>query len=325
MRRVVASGCLLALALAATPAGAAPKRPVTAARSLIVVGSANTSLDVVVPKGVTLAGRAPGIASPGFANFSTTGAWGAVAIVSRGTKVAGKPLNVVQVHTSAPDHCPAATAPTPEPTPPCVPLVEHVSSHGTTPSVDGLAVRYPLPAGTYQVALAGPPGALVVAQLTFTGVGGEAGAFTTRRIIGSALQRARHEGFAVAQATGSFTHRLTTTGLAVLGAWHTAAGREPGPSSWAHCVTPGTAGPADPDGCLPFTMTGQGRPAELGPRPVYAATSTPEQLLQDYAALAVQTPLLRPGTYADSYRVSRVGRGPAVGAFVLWLQTDALR
>ena len=324
MRRAVASACLLALA-AAAPADAKPKRPVTAARSLVIAGPANTALDIVVPRGVTLAGRAPGLASPGFADLGATGKWGSVALISRGTRVAGKPVNVVQVHTSAPDHCPATFAPTTAPVPPCRPLVEHVSSHGMTPSVDGLAVRYPLPAGTYQVALAGPPGSILVAHLTFTGVGGESVAYTSRRITGSWLERVRHEGFAAAQVTGSFTHRLSTTGLAVLGAWHTTAGEEPGPSSYAHCVTQGTAGPLDPDGCLPFSATGQARPAQLGPKPVFAAMSAPEEAAQDYAALAVQTPLLKPGTYVDSYRVTRVGRGPAVGAFAFWLQTDALK
>ena len=325
MRRAVAGACLLALTLAAAPADAQPKRPVRAARSLVIVGDANTSLDIVVPSGVTLAGRAPGLASPGFADLGASGAWGSVALISRGTKVAGKPINVVQVHTSAPDHCPPASAPTTEPAPRCRPLVEHVSSHGTAPSVDGLAVRYPLPAGTYQVALAGPPGTRLVAELTFTGVGGEVRARTSRRITGSWLERSRHEGSVAAQVTGSFTRRLTTTGLAVLGAWHTTAGEEQGPSSYAHCVTPGTAGPLDPDGCLPFSATRQGRPAQLGPTPAFAAMSAPEETGQDYAALAVQTPLLKPGTYVDSYRVTRVGRGPAVGAFAFWLQTDALR
>lgn len=321
MRRIALGALAAVLVASVAPATAAPKVP-QVSRSLLVAGIAGTSIDVAVPKGAALLG--PPSAAGAVPGFAVSGAdpaqWWAVALISRSTKVAGKPVNAVQVHTPAPDHCPSKTAPSVRPVPECVKLVEHTSFHGVPQTTSGGVVRYALPVGTYQVALAGPPGKLVMVVLHFSSVRTPFSVLLTNKAFASGFERVRGSDLAAAQATGTFTRKLTGNGLAVLGVWHTVAEPEPGPFAYAQCVAAPSL-PAEP--CAAVATTGQAPPAGA-PKPAFGAVGGPVTQTPS-GQVTAQTPVLAAGTYTHTVRVARAGRGPAAGAFVLWLQTDALK
>ncbi|HVF06587.1 MAG TPA: hypothetical protein VNA20_17250 [Frankiaceae bacterium] len=321
MRRIVLGALAAALVATVAPATAAPTVP-QVSRTLLVAGVAGTSVDVIVPKGAVLVGpRSVAGLVPGFAiSGGDSDHWWAVALISRSKKVAGKPVNAIQVHTPAPDHCPSQTAPSVRPVGECAKLVEHTSFHGVPQTTSGGFVRYALPAGTYQVALAGPPGKLVVAALHFTAVKTPFSVLLTKKAFAAGFDRVRGSDIAAAQASGTFTRKLTGNGLAVLGVWHTVAEPEPGPFAYAQCVAAASL-PAEP--CAAVAATGQQPPAAV-PKPVYGVVGGPVTQVPT-GQVTGQTALLRAGTYTHTVRVARAGRGPAAGAFVFWLQTDALK
>lgn len=328
MRRLTLNALGLLLVAGIAPGAGAAKAPPTVAQITFFVAVGTATVDVTIPRGVSLiapvptATRVPGIAG---IHSSDQRAWGAVALISRSARSGGAPVNAVHVHPPHPDHCPSETAPTATPVPPCREYVEHAYVHGVTPISWGDMIRYPLPAGRYQVVVSAPPGVVTFVELAFAGApGGGRGIVVTRRATAS-FQRTRHAHLATAHATGTFAGRLTANGIGVLGVWHTSAGDEPGEHTYAQCVTPGAAGPLDPDGCGAVATSGQAPPDQLGRKPLFWAASAGAVTFANSGQGTFQTPVLKPGTYVNSYRVTRGGRGPAAGAFVWWLQADALK
>jgi hypothetical protein len=323
MRRLVLSVLLL---LSMAPAAVAKPAPPTVAGLTAVLTQGSGAVDVTVPKGARLAVPVPsGGRTYGFASFFETGSWSAVALISRTHKVAGTPVNVMQVHTGAPDHCPSAAAPTPTPPPKCgTPVVEHLTAHGVTPTTDGKYNYYALPTGPYQLVISGPPREWVGAQMFFVGLRGQRFVFADKPVA-TAFGRMRDEDLAFASVAGWFSPKLTANGIGVLGLWHTTATGEPGEFSYTECLTPGSAGPVDPDTCVPLGMTGAAPPDGLGAKPLFWAGSAGGVTLDGSGNGTWQTPVLKKGTYTNSYRVTRGGRGPAAGVFVWWLQADSLR
>ena len=323
MRRIVLGVVAVALATAGTPATAAKPKAPQVTRTVLLFGFGGSAADIVVPKGAVLEAPTGGAGvAPGFA-FLVNGVatdWAGLALISRSKRSDGKPVNLAQVHLPQPDHCSSRTAPTPRPVPPCAKFVEHVSAHGVTATSSGGVTRYALPAGTYQVVLGGPPNRSVFAALSFTGVRNTLTGVFARKSVATALDRSRAEHLVAAQATGAFTRKLTGTGMGVLGVWHTVAENEPGPFSYAQCVAT-TSLPAEP--CAAAAMTGQAPPAGA-PKPAYGVAAGAVSTTVS-GQVTAQTPLLPAGTYTNSVRVSRAGRGPAAGAFVWWIQSDALK
>lgn len=316
---------LLAVVAAALPAAAKPKPPNVAGLT-VVYGTGSASVDLTVPKGVSLLAPAPvGETVFGFAQLFGDSPWMAVALVSRSARSGGKPVNAVHVHTPEPDHCPSRTAPTTSPVPACEAYVEHSLVHGPAPVVAGPMHRYALPAGTYQVVVSGQPGKFVGAVLSFAGAyGGRV--FQARRQVSAAFQRVREENVALAHVTGSFKGGLSANGIGVLGLWHTSAGdaAEPGELTYAECVTAGAAAPLNPDDCTAVGATGVAAEG-VAKKPLFFASSAGGFTLTGSGNALWETPVLKKGTYTNSFRVTRGGRGPAAGVFVWWLQADSLR
>ena len=316
---------VLAVVAATVPAAAKPKPPAVAAHT-VVSGVGSVSVDVTVPKGVSLLAPAPGgERAYGFAQLFGDSSWAAVALVSRTARYGGRPVNAVHVHTARPDHCPSSAAPTTGPVPPCHNVVEHSLVNGPAPVLAGKLYRYALPPGTYQVVVSGQPGRFVGAVLSFAGVYGGKVVSATRRVTAS-FQRVREENVALAHVTGSFSRRLTANGIGVLGLWHTAAGdpNEPGEFTYAECVTPGAAAPLNPDDCTAVAAANV-YPADVAKKPVFFASSAGGFTLTNSGHALWETPVLEKGTYTNSFRITRGGRGPAAGAFVWWLQADSLK
>jgi hypothetical protein len=326
-RRTAVCAALLALlggAPLAPVASAAPKPPVVGSTTL-VYGTGTASVDVTVPQGgVDLVERKPakGVA-PGFAIMVPGNGWAAVAVIARSTRYAGAPLNHVQVHLPAPDHCPSRVAPTIAPVPACTPYVEHVLHHAPDPRTNSTTNSWHLPAGVYQIVISAAPGQFVEAVLTFAKAPG-ARAVRARGRAAATLQRARIENVVAAHLDGEFGHRLGARGVAVTGLWHTTAGDEPGEFTYAECVVAGAAETANPDDCFARLAAGPGR-VPAGKEPVWAQQSIGAVTLDPSGTGTFETPVLKAGTYTNSYRVSRGGRGPAVGTWVWWLEADSLR
>jgi hypothetical protein len=323
-RRTAICAALLALLGWAPVASAAPKPP-TVGEFTLVYGIGTASVDVTVPKGgVDLVEHKPanGVA-PGFAILFPGNGWAAVAIIARTTRYAGAPLNHVQVHLPAPDHCPSTVAPTPAPVPACTPYVEHVLHHAPDPRTNSTTNSWHLPAGVYQIVVSAAPGQFVDAVLTFGKARG-ALAVRARGRAAATLQRARIENVVAAHLNGAFAHRLGARGVAVTGLWHTTAGDEPGEFTYAECVVAGPADPANPDDCFARLAAGPGA-VPAGKDPVWAQQSVGGVTLDPSGTGTFETPVLKAGTYTNSYRVSRGGRGPAVGAWVWWVEADSLR
>lgn len=318
---------VVAALVAALVAPAHAARPPEVAGVTYLFGVGSVSIDVTVPKGVSLVATPPaGRVVRGFAKILTDDAsWGAVGIFARGgPSFGGKRFNAVQVHLGEPDHCPPPTAPTVPPPAECDEVVEHTLVNAPAPTVAGGTLRYALAPGTYQIVVSGPPGEFVHAELRFAGARGVRGLAPTRRAT-THFARTRAEDLAFVHARDSWSHRFTGNGLGVLGLWHTAAGDEPGQFTYTECVTPGAAGPLNPDDCLPLGATGQTPPDAVGRKPAFFAGSVGGFTLESWGAGTFQTPVLPAGTYVNTFRLTRGGRGPAVGAFVWWVQADALR
>lgn len=324
MRRMLLP-VMLAVVAATVPAAAKPKPPAVAGIT-VVYGVGSVTVDVTVPKGVSLLAPAPvGEAAFGFAQMFGDSPWSAVALISRTARHAGRPVNAVHVHTPSPDHCPSPVAPTASPVPACDAYVEHSLVNGPAPVVAGPTYRYALPAGTYQVVVSGQPGKFVGAVLAFAGVYRGRVLQATRRVTAS-FQRVREENVALANVTGSFSRTLTANGIGVLGLWHTSAGEpdEPGELTYAECVTPGAAAPLNPDDCTAVAAAGVA-PKGVAKQPVFFASSAGGFTLTNSGHALWETPVLKKGTYTNSFRITRGGRGPAAGAFVWWLQADSLK
>jgi hypothetical protein len=332
---MVAYGCALLAAVtslaggAGSVAGATAPKPqmVLAANTVVIAPNGTAAVDVLVPKGgVELVETKPVLGVvPGFALLVGSDTWSSVAIIARGgTRVNGLPLHHVQVHLPAPDHCPATSAPTPSPPPPCRAYVEQtLHASPTTARSVGSQNRWYLPAGQYQIVLSGPAHAFLAAVLTFAGARGTNYAIALGHATAT-LQRARIDNLVLAHLNGTFKHKVAKHGIGVLGLWHTTAGDEPGEFSYAECVVAGEAEQTNPDDCFPRLAAGPGK-VPGGKDPVWAAQSIGGATLDNSGQGTFETPLLKPGTYTNSYRVTRGGRGPAAGAFVLWLETDSLR
>jgi hypothetical protein len=331
MRRNAAALAVL-LALPAAPVAAHPghhhpaPRPVLAASNFVIAyGSA--SVDFTLPKAAELVETAPtASATPGWAVL-TSGGWAAVALISRTHRVGDRPLNAVQVHTPLPDHCPPPVAPTAQPVPQCGARVEHafVSTPNAARKVGGTN-RYAFPAGTYQLVVSAPARTMVAVTFRFAGLRGQLGIFATKPVT-AGFTRDRVDSLALAHANGAWTRRLTARGFGVLGIWYTTAGDEPGEFTYAECLTAGAAGPANPDDCTPAALTGPpgAVPKDVSRKPVFYAGSHGGFSLTNSGTGTFQTPPLAAGTYTNTYRVTRGGRGPAVGAFAWWVQADGYR
>lgn len=324
MRRTWGGAALAVLAvLAASLPATAKEKPQRIGGQTLLVGYGSAAADVTIPKGVSLYVRAPaGDTSYGFATVLNPGTWSAYALVSRTARHAGRPVSAVQVHMPYPDHCASSDVPVGT-APPCEARVEQSFVNAPEPTVAGPWLRYALPAGTYQFVVSGPRNAFVGAVLQFGGVVGVR-AVVARRPVAASFERTREENIALAHVTGSFDHKLTANGIGVLGVWHTATGEEPGEFTYAECVTPGVAGPFNPDDCLALGASGASPPAG-GHKPVFFAASTGGFTLTPSGNGTWMTPVLKKGTYTNTFRVTRGGRGPAAGAFAWWLQADSLK
>jgi hypothetical protein len=338
-RRLALAALVAALAslgpVAAAPAGAKAALK-TVPKHLPVVGSftllfaAGTgSADVTVPPGVSLVVPVPTATSaPGFALLGDGSTWAAVALVSLGSRYGGRPVHAVQVHTPTPDHCAATSLPPPVAGPPrCpgLPFAEH--TYFVMPSVRrvGNSYLYALPPGTYRIVVSGPPGHFMMASLSFAGAGRPVAVAATRTAT-AAFASGRVEDPALARMSGTYLRKMTAPGIGVVGLWHTSAGDEAGEFSYAECVTAGAAAPANPDDCTPLALTGvpAGVPDTVAKKPVFFAASYGGITATNSGLGTFETPLAA-GTYTNSFRVTRGGRGPAVGTFAWWLQDDALR
>jgi hypothetical protein len=328
MRRTVVAA--VALSLAAMPVADATPKPSPVAGETHVYGWANSAVDVTVPKGATLfvpspePGRTVGFAMQDDISAGQKDTWKVVALVSRTTRIGGRPVTAVQVHAPRPDHCPAEDAPTVNPPPPCSAYADHVSVYGVTASPVAGGVRYALPAGTYQLIVSGPPKHLLVTAILFDGLRGGRG-FVTTKGVATAFDRGRAEDLVLAHREGYFGRRLTASGMAVLGVWHAAAADEPGELTYAQCVTAGEPGLANPDDCAPVTASGQAPPAGGDvKKPVFSAFDG-GVTLDPAGTETFQTPILKKGTYFNTFRVTRGGRGPAAGTFAWWVIADSLK
>ncbi|HWL35722.1 MAG TPA: hypothetical protein VNQ77_05970 [Frankiaceae bacterium] len=328
MRRTVLVA--LALTMAAVPVAEAKPKPKAVAGFTMVYGWANSAVDVTVPKGAKLfvptpePGRTAGFAE--LVNYSAgqKDTWMVVALISRSTRVAGRPVAAVQVHAPRPDHCPSDDAPTVEPPPPCRTFVEHVSVHGVSATEVAGGVQYALPAGTYQLIVSGPSRQLLAAYFQVDGLGGQRG-FVTNKGVGAAFDRNRSEDLVLAHSEGYFGRKLSASGMAVIGVWHAAAADEPGEMTYAQCVTAGDPALANPDDCTPVAASGQAPPAGVdAKKPVFAAFDG-GVTLDPAGTETFQTPILKKGTYFNTFRVTRGGRGPAAGTFAWWVIADSLK
>lgn len=314
MRRTIAA-LTLALLAAGLPVADAAKPP-TIAGLTYVVGYGSASIDVTAPKGAVLRASAPpGGVAPQFATFLYGGEWGAVALLGRGPK----PVRVMQVRTAKPDHCPSQLATPATPIGRCRTDLEHAVVTGATLSGSGANAGYPIPAGTYQLVVSGPPNEFTVAMLSFAGLKGAKG-FGAARRVNTAFQRVRTEHMVHAKITGAFSQKVTGNAVAVMGTWHATSDGENGAYQFAQCVAPGAAGPLDPDACAARQAVDA-----AATRPVFAAAEAGPSSDAKIGQTTHVTPVLKPGTYANAYRVNRLGDGPAAGAFVWWLQADALK
>lgn len=328
MRRTLVAALVL-LGAAVPVAEAKPRLPVVGAYNTLI-GWGSSALDVTVPKGAKLlvplpeGGFSPGFAQPYQVYSNKPDTWGVVALISRTHKSGGRPVNAVHVHTPRPDHCPAEDAPTVEPPPACRAQVEHTYVHGVTPTQSNGMYQYALPPGTYQLIISGPQGSLMGASLFFSGAKGYR-YLITKKGIGAAFDRARSEHLLAAHTEGSFGRKLSASGIAVLGLWHTTAEEEPGEFTYSECMTAGDPAPLNPDDCVPVGMSGQAPDPTVAKKPVFWAGSTGGVTLEGSGTGTFQTPILKKGTYFNTYRVTRGGRGPAAGVFAWWVIADSLK
>lgn len=327
MRRTIVAA--VAMSLAAVPVADAKPKPPSLVGANLVYGWANSALDVTVPKGAKLfvpaaePGNALGFAFQDNLSAGQKDTWMVVALISRTTRVAGRPVTAVQVHAPRPDHCPADDAPTIDPPPPCKAYADQVSVHGITASPVAGGVQYALPAGTYQLIVSGPSRQILSAFIALDGLR-SGRSFVTNKGVGTAFDRGRSEDLVLAHREGTFGRKLGASGMAVLGVWHATVADEPGELTYAQCVTAGDPALANPDDCTPVAASGQAPPAGTDvKKPVFAAFDGGVTL--DSAGTATfTTPILKKGTYFNTFRVTRGGRGPAAGTFAWWVIADSL-
>ncbi len=324
MRRAGRGALVLAVLASFSGTAVATASPPALAGQTLVVAFGTASVDVAVPRGgAELVERLPANGSvPGFAAMFSATSWSAVALISRTARHGDRPLHHVQVHAPAPDHCPSTVAPTVQPVPTCTPYVEHTYHHSPAARVVGETNRWRLAPGTYQLVVSAPPGRVVTAALTFAGLRGSRVLFASKRVAAT-FERDRVENVALAHLTGSYEHRIASRGLGVLGVWHTTAGDEPGEYAYAECVVPGDADQANPDDC-PVRDTAPA-PVPGGKDPVFAAQSMGAHTVDNSGNDTFETRVLAKGTYTNTYRVTRGGRGPGVGTWVWWLEADSVK
>jgi hypothetical protein len=328
MRRILTLTCAVTLLLA--PAASAHHKPkhkpdpvaavATLAGSVTVEGVGAVSVDVLLPAAGELVLPIVSPTSPGWASVSTDGTWATVALISeeRTFDGSGNPEGAYEVSLVGADGCPAAV-PAPVAETGCLRPYNAVA-WATTRSprlVDG-AWHYVYEPGRYRLVVATEPGRQVSASFRVAGLTG-AVELVAADPVDVTFDRTRVEDPALAVLSGAFAHTATRPTIGLVGLWFTSAGDEPGEFEYSECVTQGEAAPLNPSDCVPTGLTGTAAPAGLGKQPVWFAGSYGGFSLTNSNLVAFQVPRLAPADYTNSFRVTRGGRGPAVGTFAVWI------
>lgn len=314
MRRTIAALTLALLAAGLPLADAAA--PPTVKQVTIVAGIGTVTADVTVPKGVSLLGFPTPGGTIQAGVLLGSGDWSAFALLGRG----GKPVRAFQVLTNLPDHCPSRKPSPGTSVGSCREDVAHAVVSGATPTPAGISVRYALPAGTYQIVVSGPPNEIVIAGLFFDGAARGSRVLYPKKTAKAAFQRVRGEDPLRAEVAGSFKQTVARNAVAVVGSWSNTADTENGAYYSAECVVPGTGLPVDAETCAARQAV---EPAATRPAFANVEGGPPSAAKLGYTTHV--TPVLKPGAYVNAYRVGRAGTAPGVGAFVWWLQADALK
>jgi hypothetical protein len=319
----------LVLSLIGAPAASAHHKPThkpvdppavaQLAGSVTVSGVGAAVVDVVLPAAGELVQPITTPTSPGWGDVTTDGTWAAVALLSADRRLAsGNPEGAYEISMSGLDGCPA-TLPTPVADGGCLRPYNAVAwATASSPRIVDGSYHYAFPPGRYRLIVATEPGRHVSARFVVAGLVGSVTLSATQP-VDVRYERDRVEDPALAVLTSSHRSESARPVVGLVGLWYTTAGDEPGEFEYAECVTPGDAAPLNPTDCPPSGISGVVAPAGLGKRPTWFAGSYGGFSLTNSNIVAFQLPRLEPGVHTNSVRVTRGGRGPAVGSFAFWL------